>query len=69
MTTRYSSDVPTREPLRRRGQIKARRATSVYLVATPGVCLALYEGSDLLTLGSDVTIEFDPVLPGWWIVS
>ena len=68
-----STDAPHHAPMRRRGTIKARRTASLYLVDVRGangsVTLALWEGTTLLDLGSDVTLEFDATIPAWWIVS
>ena len=65
-----SSDVPTNSPLRRRGRIKARRTAAVYQIDTGrGSEWAVWEGSTLLDLGADVTIEYDHTINAWWIAS
>lgn len=68
----YSTDVPTRQPIHRRGNIRARVNSNLYLVdvysANGSVCAALYDGSGVLALASDVTLEFDPTIPAWWII-
>jgi hypothetical protein len=70
---RFSTDVPTSAPIRRKGIIKSRNSASVYLVDVHGsngsASLAIWEGTNLLDLGQSVTLEFDATLPAWWIVS
>jgi hypothetical protein len=67
-----STDVPTRLPMHRRGRIKARINVNTYIVDCAGangsVHAAFFPGGGLLVLGSDVTLEFDPTIPGWWIL-
>lgn len=69
----FSTDVPGHTPIRRRAALKARLNATVYLVDVRGsngsVAVALWEGTDLLELGADVTIEYDSTIPAWWIVS
>jgi hypothetical protein len=74
MTMRVlSGDVPMRTPMRRRGTLIARRGEKMYIAnvhgASAGNAAAFWEGPSALTLGTDVTLEFDPTIPAWWIVS
>lgn len=65
-----SSDMPTRDPLRRRGLLKARLTSKLYQVDFGrGSEWAYWEGTDLLTLGKEVTCEFDPTIPAWQVIS
>ena len=62
-----------RAPIRRRATLKARVSAVLYICdphgPRAGSCIGLWEGIQLLDLGTDVTLEFDPTIPAWWIMS
>lgn len=62
----FSTDVPDRNPRRRRGTLKARRTANLYLMDFgTGQEWAYYGGDAALDLGTDHTATFDPVTDQW----
>jgi hypothetical protein len=69
----FSTDVPMRSPIRRRGTLISKQTAQLYIAnvhgASAGNSAAIWEGTESLVMGSEVTLEFDPTIPAWWIMS